>query len=282
MARWPRTATSSSSSSSARSSSPSWWWWWLLPLPVASAFKRLLLRLMALWLNSPLRRLRLGTRPAFLRLGGADENDDHDMYEENNQRYDSTRLTDRAAVVSSAAVSVDAVGLVNVGNTCFVNAILQCLAVLPAFHASIEQEIEALQVLQTNTAAVNADSSSSHEKQLVRLNAAKALLTVLRTLAPSLNAVEGNHTRDDRSDQDEEKEERYAYDSRQSSFKRRRGDGVKEQQANSFANKPTATRRLDRDAMTRQVRAFLDAMRSCTDLISERDQHQEQQDAEVR
>lgn len=288
MARWPRTSTSSASAaaSSARSFS---WWWWLLPLPVASAFKRLLLRLMALWLNSPLRRLRLGNRPVFLRLSRNEDNDadgerDYDMssYDEHEQ-YSSAVSADRVGVTIPAITG--ALGLVNVGNTCFVNAILQCLAVLPAFHARVEQEIEALQSLQGE---LDKEDDSVGERQLVRLHAAKALLALLKTLTPvsSLEAAAEctySHDDDRSSDQDKEEEnEQLEYGSRQSSLKRRRRDGSREQQMNGFAGKPPAVRRLDRETVTTQVRAFLDAMRKCTDLLSARDQHQEQQDAEVR
>lgn len=295
MARWPRTSTSSASAaaSSARSSS---WWWWLLPVPVASAFKRLLLRLMALWLNSPLRRLRLGNRRAFLRLGGGGDDDgerDHGMssYEDEHERFNSVVSADKAAVTMPA--NADAVGLVNVGNTCFVNAILQCLAVLPAFRMSVEQEIAALQSLQSDLEGTDEqhDTISVREKQRGRLHAAKALLALLTTLAPvsSLEtAAELHHSNDDRSsDQGDNKDEvQRAYGIRHSSLKRRRRDGSREQHAgsNGFVRKPAAAavRRLDRDAVTAQVRTFLDAMRECTELISARDQQQEQQDAEVR
>lgn len=272
----PVRATTATTTTTARSAL---WrqWWWLLPASVTRALKRMLLRVMALWLNSPLRRLRIGNRATARQL--TDDRDVDAMHIDSNG---DTSATATAARDSRASATADgAVGLVNTGNTCFVNATLQCLAVLPAFQASIAQAIDTLQQTQHEHDA----------KQQQRLHAATALLSLLQLLATvdALLSNDNDHESDDNDDNDSEAnntpdesdipEQRTPHE--RAARKRRRCETERHPLKPARASRATRVVR-DRETVSTHVRAFLDATRACTDLLATRGAAQEQQDAEVQ
>uniref|UniRef100_K3WV16 USP domain-containing protein n=1 Tax=Globisporangium ultimum (strain ATCC 200006 / CBS 805.95 / DAOM BR144) TaxID=431595 RepID=K3WV16_GLOUD len=97
---------------------------------------------MSAWLKSPLRRLRVGAPPVPKRLAFWDDDDDEEEDDGGGERLVNGTAAAAVAITTVSKPLVDATGLVNVGNTCFVNAILQCLAALPSLRAQLEHEME--------------------------------------------------------------------------------------------------------------------------------------------
>lgn len=236
---------------------------------------------MAVWLNSPLRRLRIGSSSSHKRLAQrpAFRDDEHEDEGMDARDYDGGYSRDDGDAVNGAAAPVesmsDAIGLVNVGNTCFVNAILQCLAVLPGLRARLEQETKRLEAMQPTISSIVArrgGDARKAEEQLVRLQTARAMLALLETLEPAaLEQEEPNqHTASAGNDGDHEQ-------MREGCSQRLRVDG----EGTASGDASLAVRRPDRETVATQLRAFLDAVRKCTDLISTNHEQQGQQDAEV-
>ncbi|KAF1334378.1 Ubiquitin-specific protease, partial [Globisporangium splendens] len=269
-ARW------SSRPSSSSSSKGSWWqwWWWLLPVPFARALQQLLYKLMSAWLNSPLRRLRVGAPPVPKRLAFWDGDDEEAEGEADDAAMvkggdgDGGHVAkDAAATATTSKPLVDATGLVNVGNTCFVNAILQCLAALPSLHTQMEHEIERLERTQHDDS--NENDVRKSEKQEQRLQMTRAMLTLLKTLGPESFEEQAVPSTTDDGDVDNRVQK-----------KRRQDSGRMNGDSSAFCSS-RSPRRHNRDAVTAQLRVFLDAAQQCTNLIAAKYEQQDQQDAEA-
>lgn len=229
------------------------WWWWvqLLPAPIVRACERLLMRLVALWLRSPLRRMRLGGRrsaPLLTSPGVTMMNEDPD-----------------GVTIPFPASSSSAAGLFNLGNTCFVNATLQCLAALPGLRVRVAQEMAALGAVET---AVG-DESTGRQRRTAE--------TLLALLA-SLGTREAVRTDDDANDGDDDivmadDDDDDNYRGEDASPRRR---PTRFPVAAGGRNIPT------RETLRVQLCGFLDAAAETTALVARSRETQEQQDAEVR
>ncbi|KAG1686626.1 hypothetical protein DVH05_006420 [Phytophthora capsici] len=131
-------------------------------------------------------------------------------------------------------------GLINSGNLCFVNAVLQCLAVVPNFLDSVDRALR----MRTQLHVVREADNTQVQKLLV----AETLVSVLRRISPTF-------------DRDEDELELEA-----EAGARRRGEQNRS--------------RLNRDSNQQKMRRFRSAASRCTYLVSSAASRQEQQDAE--
>ncbi|KAL3668915.1 hypothetical protein V7S43_006204 [Phytophthora oleae] len=131
-------------------------------------------------------------------------------------------------------------GLVNNGNLCFVNAVLQCLAAVPGFLDSVDRALR----MRTQLHVVR----ESDDAQVQKLLVAETLVSLLRGISPTF-------------DRDEEELELEA-----EAGARRRGEPDRH--------------RLNRDDNQQKMRRFRSAASRCTYLVSSAASRQEQQDAE--
>ncbi|TMW63003.1 hypothetical protein Poli38472_005621 [Pythium oligandrum] len=149
------------------------------------------------------------------------------------------------------------IGLANTGNTCFVNAVLQCLVALPGFVARLDDEV-------VRVASTPSGKRGNHADQL---ELATALVDLLIGLLPA-SALSG--FADDSHTNGVECSPVVADKATQptcASKKRKRDVSV------------TAIDR-SRDAHAKRLRHFLQAASKCSDLVTPVASQQEQQDAE--
>ncbi|OWZ23112.1 Ubiquitin-specific protease [Phytophthora megakarya] len=144
-----------------------------------------LCRWLKFWVQKPL--MRLG-------IGSATDEDDPEKEEENIPPVQQDSQQQDVALPC---------GLVNNGNLCFVNAVLQCLAAVPAFLNTVERALR----MRTQLHVVRQADDTQVQKLLV----AEALVSLLRGISPDFERqeleteVETGHTpaQPERSDEEE-------------------------------------------------------------------------------
>ncbi|KAG7388776.1 hypothetical protein PHYPSEUDO_011795 [Phytophthora pseudosyringae] len=195
---------------------------WLLLIWWAQATQWLRRLLKLLWVQRPLMRLGLGSV------------DDVEPVE--NEPDDDVPAPQRQQD------PILPCGLVNSGNLCFVNAVLQCLASVPGFLDGVGRALR----MRTQLHVVRQADDAQAQKLLV----AETLVSLLRGISPIF-------------DRDEELE---AEAEAEVSGARRRGDEDRH--------------RHSRDDNQQKMKRFRSAASRCTYLVSSAASRQEQQDAE--
>ncbi|RLN76868.1 hypothetical protein BBJ28_00001621 [Nothophytophthora sp. Chile5] len=113
------------------------------------------------------------------------------LYETTGDDVSAFRMEERAAELPS--------GLVNMGNMCFVNAVAQCLAVLPGFLESVERALATRTQLHVVTRA--------DDDQTQKLLVAETLISLLRGISPKpIDRVEEEEDADGGTLEEEERQ----------------------------------------------------------------------------